>query len=325
MENPQNVMSELMNFMKNRIVLTASELDIFTKLESPLTIGEMAEKEQFDIKGLTRLLDSLVAVGYLQKQKDRYHNTEKGMLFSSHHPETVLPIALHFNRLWDSWSSLTDIVKGRKSGHGATLRVDKKSTEAFVGAMHVIGRSLSEDIVEFYNAERFECLLDIGGASGTYTIAFLERYPKLKAVLFDLKEVIPIARKRLKSYGYDKRLRFVSGDFYTDDLPEGCDLALLSAIIHQNSPEENILLYKKIYKAIKPGGALLIRDHIMDETRTNPVSGAIFAINMLVNTTGGGTYTFPEVKKTLKQVGFSDIKIVRKGDRMDCLVEATKR
>jgi len=70
---------------------------------------------------------------------------------------------------------------------------------------------------------------------------------------------------------------------------------------------------------------LLIRDHIMDETRTNPVSGAIFAINMLVNTTGGGTYTFPEVKKTLKQVGFSDIKIVRKGDRMDCLVEATKR
>jgi DNA-binding MarR family transcriptional regulator len=86
MENPQNVMSELMNFMKNRIVLTASELDIFTKLESPLTIGEMAEKEQFDIKGLTRLLDSLVAVGYLQKQKDRYHNTEKGMLFSSHHP-----------------------------------------------------------------------------------------------------------------------------------------------------------------------------------------------------------------------------------------------
>jgi SAM-dependent methyltransferase len=190
--------------------------------------------------------------------------------------------------------------------------------------MHAIGRILSKEIADSYDADRFDCLLDIGGASGTYTMAFLSKNPRMKAVLYDLKEVIPLAKKRLESEGFLHRVTFVAGDFYKDELPEGCDLALLSAIIHQNSTEENIELYKKIFIVLRPGGTLLIRDHIMDESRTNPAFGTLFAINMLVNTHGGDTYTLVEVKDTLKEAGFVDIKLVGTGERMDCLVEAKK-
>jgi hypothetical protein len=92
-----------------------------------------------------------------------------------------------------------------------------------------------------------------------------------------------------------------------------------------NSPEQNIDLYKRIYQALRPGGVLLIRDHIMDESRTHPPAGTFFALNMLVNTRGGDTYTFGEVDQALTDCGFVDIKLTRKGERMDCLVEARKR
>ena len=116
----------------------------------------------------------------------------------------------------------------------------------------------------------------------------------------------------------------MGGDFYRDELPGGSDLALLSAIIHQNSPEENVDLYRKAYRALAPGGVLLIRDHIMDETRTKPPGGAMFALNMLVNTRGGDTYTYEEVRSTLERAGFTDVKWVREGEHMDSLVEARK-
>jgi SAM-dependent methyltransferase len=326
MENPQVIMTELMNFMKNRVILTASALDLFTKFdEAPSTANEMAEREGFSEKGLARVLDCLVAFGFLKKEDNRYSNTGKGAFFSSRHPETILPMALHYNHLWNAWSSLTDIVKNKKGKrHNVIAKLDKKDREAFIGAMHVIARTLSKDIADAYHADRFECLLDIGGASGAYTMAFLKENPKMQAVLFDLKEVIPIAKKRLADEGFLRRVKLVAGDFHTDGLPGGCDLALLSAIIHQNNPEENIALYKKIYDALKPGGTLLIRDHIMDGSRTLPAPGALFAINMLVNTAGGDSYTFAEVKNALKKAGFIDIKLLRTGDRMDCLVEAVK-
>ena len=109
-----------------------------------------------------------------------------------------------------------------------------------------------------------------------------------------------------------------------DDLPSGCDIALLSAIIHQNSPQQNVELYRKIYHALDSGGTLIIRDHIMDESRTDPPAGALFALNMLVNTQAGDTYTFREVKDTLKSAGFVEVNLVKSGKEMDCLVEAKK-
>ena len=326
MRNHNLLMEDARGFMKSRVILTAAELDLFTRLdEKPSTAEELASGMGLDLRGATRLLDVLVTLDFLRKENGRYHLTDAGTYFSSRHPETVRPMVLHLNTLWTTWGELTKIVKtgaGKEKKPGAHF--DEEDQKAFIGAMHVAGQRLSVEIADAFDLRQFKRLLDIGGGSGTYTIAFLKKNPGMTAVLFDLPGVIAMAEKRISDEGLRARVELVAGDFYEDELPTGCDLALLSAIIHQNGSEENVALYRRIHRALEPGGAVLIRDHIMDESRTYPPAGAMFALNMLVNTRTGDTYTFLEVKRTLEEAGFRDVKWAKAGEKMDCLVEARK-
>jgi ubiquinone/menaquinone biosynthesis C-methylase UbiE len=190
--------------------------------------------------------------------------------------------------------------------------------------MHVIACRVAPGIVAAIKPGTARKLLDIGGASGSYTQAFLEAFPGSRATLFDLPSVIKIAQRRLAGSELLDRITFAAGDFYKDDLPSGHDLALLSAIIHQNSPEQNIELYRKIYRALEPGGRLIIRDHVMSPDHTQPASGAIFAVNMLVGTPGGSTYSFDEIQEGLKAAGFNNIKLIQPDELMNGLIEAFK-
>jgi predicted O-methyltransferase YrrM len=271
------------------------------------------------------LVDALVTLGLLEKNNGRYSCTETGAPLSSKHKESILPMILHLNGLWDTWSHLSQTIREGENPHrNLSIKRDEARQKAFIGAMHVIGRDLSMKIADSFDLRPFKKLLDIGGASGTYTIAFLEKNPEMTAVIFDLEEVIPLAEERLTSAGLQDRVVLKGGNFYIDQMPKGCDLALLSAIIHQNSPKQNLDLFRNVHQALDRGGVLLIRDHIMDDSRIHPPDGAIFALNMLLNTDGGDTYTFSEVMEALEEAGFVDIKMSRQGERMDCLVEARK-
>ena len=322
-----DVIAEVRNFMKSRVILTAAELNIFTHLhEKSSSAKELAGKLKLNTRALTRLLDTLVTFGLLKKHDTHYRLTNLGVPLTARHPDTILPFILHLNNLWDSWSHLTKIVKnGPPLKPKPFLEKAEQDQRAFIGAMHVVGRKLSREIAGAYELKPFKRLLDIGGGSGTYTIAFLKKNPMLTGVIFDLKNVIPMAEERMNAEGLAKRVELVAGDFYHDDFPRDCDLALLSAIIHQNSPEQNRALYRKIFLALLPGGRLLIRDFVMDESRTHPPEGALFALNMLVNTQEGDTYTFREIKHPLEEAGFVEVKMIRTGQQMmDCLVEAKK-
>lgn len=320
------VLEDVRGFLKSRVILTAAELDLFTLLEKKgAAAHDLAEELECDPRCLTRILDCLVVLQLLSKEDSTYQTSERGKLLSSEHPETELPMVLHLSGLWESWSGLTETIKtGENPRRKPVADRGQDSLKDFIGAMHVVGRSLSKEIADSYDLSPFKGLLDIGGATGTYIIAFLENNPEMSAVLFDLPDVIPWAEERLGSEGLLARVELVPGDFYKDELPKGCDLALLSAIIHQNSPQENLDLYRKIHRALEPGGTLLIRDHVMEPARTYPPQGTLFAINMLVNTKGGDTYTFDEIRDGLEAAGFEEVELVRKGEKMDCLVEARR-
>ena len=326
MQGKDDFMATARGFMKSRIILTAAELDLFTLIDDSYTSAEkIAEKSGWDQRALERLMDCLVTFGMLKKDGKAYSLTEESAHYSSKNPASALPMLLHQRRLWQTWSGLTDVIKlGPDSESKPPVPMDMDDRHAFIGAMHAIGRTLSEEIAASLDVSGYRRLLDIGGGSGTYTIAFLNRNPQLQAVLFDLADVIPMARERLASEGLLERAELKAGDFYSDELPEGCDLALLSAIIHQSGYRQNVDLFGKIYRALDPGGMLLIRDHIMNEERTWPPQGALFAINMLVNTRGGDTFTFQEVEQGLGEVDFKDVALLRSGERMDCVVGAVK-
>ncbi|HTZ40086.1 MAG TPA: methyltransferase [Syntrophales bacterium] len=321
------ILKQARQFMESRILLTAAELDLFSHLAGkPATVKELCDELNADLRGLTILLDALAAMGLLEKHEDRYRTIPEAAPFlSESSPRSVLPMILHAAHLWDAWSALTGIIrKNGPSGDETAAIREADELSAFIGAMHVVGMPMAQMIVAAVQSGPARNLLDVGGASGTYTIAFLRAAPELRATLFDRPAVIRLARDRLKEAGMLDRVRLAAGDFYRNELPDGHDLALLSAIIHQNSPEENIELFGKVFRALVPGGRIVIRDHIMGSSRIEPRDGAIFAVNMLVNTEGGSTYTFDEIRLWLEKAGFANVRLIKAGERMDGLVEAFK-
>ena len=325
--DPTQILNLARNFMESRLLLSGAELDLFTLLTpKPLSAQEISTRIQADPRGMTILLDALSAMGLLTKREGTYECPPSiSALLSSDAPESILPWVLHMAAVWKRWSLLTNITQGSQQP-GLQVSPSQRMNEirAFIGAMHLIASPLAPGIVAAVCPFSSRALLDVGGAMGTYTVAFLQAVPEMKATLFDRPEVIEIARPFLKSVGLLHRVTLVAGDFYQDEFPKGHDLAFVSAIIHQNSSEQNLNLFLKAFRSLDSGGRVIIRDHVMDPDRTRPVEGAIFAVNMLVATTGGNTYTFDEIRAGLTQAGFINIRLLQPGEHMDALVEATK-
>jgi DNA-binding HxlR family transcriptional regulator len=321
---PEAILGLARNFMECRILLTGAELNLFSLLASaPLSARELADRIGGNQRALTILLDALCAMGLLLKEKDRYRCSPPSSSFlSSDSARTVLPMVLHMAHLWERWNTLTGIVKGASAPALPSRKTD--DLQAFIEAMHVIGAPLAPRIVAAVSPGSSRMLLDVGGGSGTYTLAFLRAQPEMKATLFDRPQVVEIARRRLDEAGVIDRVRFLAGDFSRDELPPGHDLAFLSAVIHQNSPEQNVDLCAKVFRALIRGGRIVIRDHVMAPDRTRPKDGAIFAVNMLVGTSGGNTYTFEDIREALTKAGFIRVRLLQAGEQMDGLVEGFK-
>jgi predicted nicotinamide N-methyase len=315
-------------FQKCRILLTAVELNLFDILAKGYqTVEELCTSHGFSPRGLRILLDALASQGLVSRSLDEKYGLEESLsrLLTKDGEDSVLPMILHAVSMWQSWSKLTEIV--RTGVNPNVMGIRSRSTEdmeAFIGAMHVIGLKMADSIAESLDLTRFKRMLDIGGASGTYVMAFLKRAPHMTATIFDLPNVVQMAQKRLDKEAYSHRVELAGGDYTSHDLPRGHDLVVLSAIIHSNGREGNRDLFRKIFQALEPGGALLVRDYVMDQTRTFPPNGAIFAVNMLAATSDGNSYTFEEIREDMQKAGFSNISMIRDGQNMDQLVIAEK-
>ena len=322
----ESILELARGFMASRVLLSGAELDLFTLLaKDPLTAEEIAVAAKAELRGIVILLDALSAIGLLLKKDGSYHiEPSVAPLLSTSAPDSILPMVLHMGAVWRNWSQLTDAVLGKNTPNLETKgALAKDNLKAFIGAMHVVASKAAPEVVAAINPGRARRLLDVGGGSGTYTLAMLSAMPEMKATLFDLPRVIEMAHDRIQSADMLDRVKLVAGDFYKDELPPGHDLAFLSAIIHQNSSEQNELLYGRICRALNSGGRIVIRDHVMSPDRTQPLEGALFSINMLVGTEGGRTYTFDEIKEGLTAAGFTRINLIRtKG--MFSLVEGFK-
>jgi hypothetical protein len=306
--DPSSIHQTARGFMESCVILTAVELDLFDLLASEgMTAGEVSSESGANLRGVTVLLDALASLGYLAKKGDIYR-TEPALvpLLTKGSPDSILPGLMHAAHLWHGWAQLEEIVM--KGGHAVfPAEGRERRRKAFIGAMSLHAAKDASQLVKAVKPGAARSLLDIGGATGGYTVAFLEAVPDMTATIFDLPPVIEMARKRLSESRYMERLTFAPGDFNRDELPAGHDLALLSAIIHMNSLEQNGTLFRKVYGALNQNGRIVIRDYVMEPDRTRPVSGALFAINMLVNTDGGGTYTLGEIRDGLEEAGFTDI------------------
>lgn len=305
--NMQEIRAMVTAFQRSRIILTAFELDIFTFLgENSYSAAAVAEALHLNEGATERLLNVLVALELLQKNNEKYSNTNDSLKFFSKNSPAYLAGLMHSNHLWDTWSHLTNVVKTGKTAHDTEIN-DRGNEwlDAFIHAMHDRGKKQAPTQIAKIDLTNVNSVLDVGGGSGCFSMAFLNRKPELRAAVFDLPNVVPISKKIVETEGFAGRIEHFEGDYTTDELPTGFDLVFLSAIIHSNSYATNQELVRKCFHSLNPGGRLIIQDWIMNDTKTEPVQGAIFSINMLVGVDGGDCYAEKEVKTWMSNSGFS--------------------
>jgi SAM-dependent methyltransferase len=323
-EAAQALLADARSFWRTRVLLTMVELELFARIsERPRSVDDLVEEIGADPRGMRILLDAATGQGWLEKAEERYRLAGSMRAYLSPEGEQcVLPMLEHMAKLWHDWTRLSEIAAPRTQ---PAWRHDHGRTRSFIGAMHVVSKGRAPELVSAVGPSSERSLLDVGGASGTFTMEFLREVPGMKATLFDLPEVVELARERLDREGLGERVRLVGGDYRHDPMPDGpYELALLSAIIHQNDRRENEELYAKIHEVLAPGGRLIIRDHVLEPDRTAPADGALFAVNMLVATEGGDCYTFDEIRSSLEAAGFRQVRMLQRDERMSGLVEATK-
>lgn len=324
----EQLLTLMRGFQVPCVLAAAADLDVFNTIgKSPLTAHETAARLGCDIRAMTILLDALASIDVLTKTEDRYSlapGLAPFLIDSS--PQSVAAMMRHHANCLRRWARLPWAVQsGGPVDAGPSIRGAEADHSAFIEAMHVVSIMVSEQLIEEINPRGFRCVLDIGGGSGTWTLNWLRAERAARAILFDLPAVIPMARERMAESGLADRVDLVAGDYNKDPLPRGADLVWVSAIIHQNSPAQNRSLYGRIAEAIEPGGLVLIRDVVMEESYTEPIAGALFAVNMLVATEGGNTFTLSEVRDDLESAGFADVRLIRRDEGMHSIVSARRR
>lgn len=323
----QKILEMAESYMGACVLGAAAELDLFTLLANEAaTAEEVTRWIRGDRRCTEVLLDAAVSLDLLDKE-DGIYSVPQPLVscLTEGSEDTVLPMIRHRMNILRGWSQLSWMAKsGVPFPRQASIRGMLADREAFVAAMHSVSGPIADDVIARWGPPKFTHALDVGGASGTWTLALLRTMPEARATLFDLPDAVEQARERIGQTELNDRVTLAVGDFYRDELPGGVDLAWVSAIVHQHSREENRELFRKVYRALQPGGTIAIRDAVMDANHTSPRFGALFAVNMIVNTDSGGTFSCEELAEDLQEAGFVDPQLAVKAEDMSSIVTARK-
>jgi len=325
--NSEEILNLAKSYQSVCVLAAAADLDLFSILaQHETTAPSLATTLSTDPRATTVLLDALTAMELLEKRGNAYRVPPAITdLLTNTSSCTVLSMVQHQANCLRRWVQLPQVIQsGNPAERHPSLRGEAADQGAFINAMHAFSEPVADSVVAETGPWSFNHLLDLGGASGTWTIAFLQAVPDAIATIFDLPDVIPMAREHIAQANLSARVRFVAGDFYTDDLPSGTDFVWLGAIAHQNSREQNRELLTKIHGVLNEHGVLAIRDVVMDDTHTRPLAGAMFAVNMLVATQAGGTYTLSEYREDLLATRFANVTLIRSDEFMNSIIRATK-
>jgi (2Fe-2S) ferredoxin/predicted O-methyltransferase YrrM len=309
---PDDLEERIRAFQESRAILTALELDMFTAVGEGGAASEIAAKTGTDSRATEMLLNALTAMGLLVKQEGIFRNTPLARrYFTATSPDNARPALLHTTHLWQRWTHLTDCVTaGTAVEHEEIPDRGEEWTKAFIAAMHRNAMARAPLVVRAVGTDGVQRMLDVGGGSGAYSIAFAKANPALIAYILDLASVVPIAQRHIREAGVTDRVHTRVGDLRCDELGNGYDLIFLSAICHMLSEEENCDLLARCRAALEPGGRIVIQDFILGPDKTAPKWAALFALNMLVGTRAGSSYSEPEYTAWIGGAGFRDIRHV---------------
>ena len=291
-----------------RIVQTAVELAIFDALEDGVLTSEaVAHRLKLEPKATELLLNALAALDLLHKQGDQFSLAEaaqKYLLRSS--PLYVGGMIRFESSVWNCWEKLPQAIRSGQPVRPANMyQDDPRETQIFINAMDslVNARGDAEVVSRVLEWDGVREFLDVGSGPASYPIHLCRKYPELRATIFDLPGTLALTQRYVREAAMMERIRLIAGDYRKDPIPGSYDMVFLSNIIHGEGEQEKLSLIDKLTANLKAGGRLVVKDHILDASRTAPPVGAIFSLLMLLTTASGRCYSFREIQLWMSEPG----------------------
>jgi len=304
---PDRLDQMIRGYMPSRCLLTALELDIFTAVGEGGNAEQIGTKISANARAAGMLLNALVALGLLSKSGDDYKNTpESARFFVQGSKDNHRNGLLHTANIWHRWSTLTDAV--RSGTRLPSSRDDTPEwTRNFIAGMQRNAKDRAPLLVKALGTTGVRRILDLGGGSGVYSIAFASACPDVQCEILDIPEVVPLTAGYVSQAGVSAQVSLRTGDMLEDDFGSGYDIIMLNAICHMFSEEQNRDIFRRAHQALAPNGRLVVQDFILNSEKTGPQQAALFSLNMLVNTDAGASYSEFEYTHWMKAAGFTEV------------------
>jgi len=313
---PERLMELSFAYAPPLIISAAAGNKVFDALENGAkTAEEVAKKTGASPRALRILMNALIGLDLLKKdRRGRYSLTPESAAFLiSRKPGThagffgtIAP------QLISRWLGLGDIVhEGRPA---VAVNQETEGTEFFshlveniIPMSYPAAQKLGDHLKIAKTKDEIR-VLDLAAGSGIWGIALAQKSPRVTVRAVDWAGMIPTTKQITEKYGVGDRFNFVEGDLLEADFGNDYDIAILGHILHSEGEDRSRNLLKKTFRALKSGGVIAIAEWLVNDQRTEPLHGLMFAVQMLVNTEKGDTFSFNEIKNWLEDAGFKKVR-----------------
>ena len=307
--DPAPLVSMATAYWNSATLIAAVKLGLFDAIDQgSTTIEEIAVSTNTNVVATDTLLVALLALGLVERQDEKYQNSELAQTYLvSGQPQSLGGALLYNADVYPLWGQLAEVVQKGDTAKDpqAYLGGDLEKTKRFVYGMHHRALGVGRAVSAMIDLEGSTYLADLGGGPGTYSALLTQKYPDLKADVLDLPAVVEVSKEIMDNMRASGSVTCSAYDYYVDDLPaKAYDAVLISGVLHREQPEMVQNIFKKVADRLPIGGTLWISDVMLNNDRSGPLFSAMFALNMRVLAHDGRCHSVVEQSSWLQDLGF---------------------
>jgi O-methyltransferase domain/Dimerisation domain len=315
--SPERLLQLAWGYAPTLTIEAAVTHGVFDHLASgPAAVTTIAEKTGASIRGLRALMDALVGLQLLTRDGENYALLPESRAFlTADSPASLAPFFRHMGRqLIPVWLELPESVRtGRPAAAVNRETGGSDFFAAFVESLFPLSYQAAQALGRYLGIPGTTApvsVLDLGAGSGVWGIALAELSSHVRILAVDWPKVLAVTESMAQRRGVADRMSTVAGDLQIADFGRGHHVATIGHILHSEGEERSKALLRRTFDALSSGGTVAIMEFLVDPTRKGPPTALLFALNMLVHTEHGGTYTFEEIAGWLTEAGFVDARLL---------------